>query len=299
MKTFERMAPESSLVHEVLKWGEAVLGDAGHQDPALETQALLCGLCHWTPTQLHLERQETLSAESMGLFIKQVWRRSRFEPVAYIQGKKNFYGRDFSVNSRVLIPRPETEILVEKVLAEAAKRENFEPRILDIGTGSGCISVTLAKELLKAEVLAIDISQPALMVAAGNARRHQVGNRVQVLQSDLYANLGQEKLGYFDIIVSNPPYVADEEMGRLETDLRNEPRGALCGGADGCAALSPLIQEAGKYLKKNGILALEIGAKQRTKVERIMREWGFRDIGTTQDYQGHDRVVIGQKNGSI
>jgi release factor glutamine methyltransferase len=216
-----------------------------------------------------------------------ILRRARHEPMQHILGTQEFYGRSFIVNRLVLIARPETEHLVEAVLAiRPAPR-----RLLDIGTGSGILAVTLALELPNASVTATDISAAALAVAQQNARALGATERVRFLQSDLFEGLREER---FDAIVSNPPYVATGE--RLEPQVRDyEPAAALYAGEDGLAIYRRLIPEAFEHLEPGGHLLLEIGHGQRDALNGLLAVAGFVEIGFVDDLQGIPRVVTAVK----
>jgi len=218
-------------------------------------------------------------------------RRLAGEPIQYITGECEFYGLPFRVNRDVLIPRPETEHLVEKVLELAP---NFErPRIVDVGTGSGAIAVALAYKLPAARVTATDISRAALNVARGNAERNEVAERIRFLESDLLGPVAGER---FEFVVSNPPYVADGDRETLAVEVRNyEPELALFAGANGMDVyrrLTPLAYEA---LVPGGFAVFEIGHGQAASIAELFEATGFSEIQFTKDLQGIDRVIAGRR----
>ncbi|HEX6772681.1 MAG TPA: peptide chain release factor N(5)-glutamine methyltransferase [Acidobacteriaceae bacterium] len=214
-------------------------------------------------------------------------RRVLHEPVQHIIGKQEFYGREFIVNRLVLIPRPETEHLVETVLGIDPARD----RILDVGTGSGILAITLALELPSATVTATDISTAALTVAQKNAEQLGAAERIRFMASDLFAALGEER---FDCIVSNPPYVAKGEA--LEPQVRDfEPATALFAGDDGLAIYRRLIPEAADHLEAGGHLLLEIGEGQREAVEFLLKQCGYEEIRFGSDLQRISRVARARK----
>lgn len=220
-------------------------------------------------------------------------RRAAGEPIQYILGAWDFYGREFLLTRDTLIPRPETEGLVERVI-DAWKREGrLRGSFLDAGTGSGAIAVTLALELSAASVLATDVSPGALRVARKNARRHGVAGRVVFLCADAFSAL---KCGdRFDVVVSNPPYVSEGEWSSLPAEVRNfEPPGALLAGADGLAVLRRLVAEAGEYLAPRGDLWCEIGASQGESVRRLP-SGSLKFAGIEKDLAGRDRVARWKK----
>lgn len=223
-------------------------------------------------------------------------RRSRHEPVAYITGQREFYGRPFRVTPAVLIPRPETELLVEVALERLLNRPGTSgerpARVVDIGTGSGCLAVTLALEHEHVTVTATDVSATALQVARANAVRHGVEDQITFREAALAGDLDQDA----DVIVSNPPYVAEADRDWLEADVRDfEPALALFGGGDGLAVIRSLVPAAWRALVPGGWLVLEIGATQRDAVSAFLDAQGFECIDTRQDLAGHPRVVVARR----
>jgi release factor glutamine methyltransferase len=222
-------------------------------------------------------------------------RRLNREPLAYITGQQEFWSLGFLVSGDVLVPRPETETLVERALKQLATINNREaPRILELGTGSGAIAVALASELPQAEIVATEIVPAALQIARRNASRNGVSNAIRFLQGDLFTALDQELEKDFDLILSNPPYVPRGEIAHLEAEVsRWEPRAALDGGVDGLDFYRRIIEEAPGYLRQGGAVAVEIGAAIGSLVLALFRNNpAYGDTGVHQDYSGRDRVVI-------
>jgi release factor glutamine methyltransferase len=214
-------------------------------------------------------------------------RREAREPVAYIRGVQAFYGRDFAVGPGVLIPRPETELLVEEGVAALAGRP--APAVLDIGTGSGCLAVTFALELPAATVVATDVSAEALTTAAGNARRLGVGTRVTFRHA---AGTGGES-GPFDLVVSNPPYIPERDRAGLQPEVRlHEPATALFAGGDGLDVLRAIATDARRALRPGGTFAVEIGVGQAAEAAAIVRRAGFVATRSHDDLQGIARVIV-------
>ncbi len=212
--------------------------------------------------------------------------RSQGIPLQYVLGETGFFGLRFKVDKRVLIPRPETELLVEAVIR---RTKICEPRILDIGSGSGCIAVSLAKSLPKARVTAVDISCQALELARENALINGVSERIDFIQSDLFPSGESE----FDIIVSNPPYICSQEIDKLSAEVRNEPRLALDGGNDGLDFYREIIPRAGGLLNNGGFLFLEIGWNQRKAIEGIIdKQNALRLEEVIKDYSGIERIMV-------
>lgn len=282
-------------VQDALKWGNERLSNS-FREPMIETRALLSGLLKMPLTQLFLKGGEELSKECIVLYQELIRRRHAKEPVAYLLREKNFMGLEMEVTPAVLIPRPETELLAQEALNIMGHERGV---LLDIGTGSGCLAVTLAQKLSQIEVFASDVSLQALKVARRNAERHNVQSKIRFFHSDLYRELGPEYKGHFDMIVSNPPYISTQEMTQLETDVIYEPELALHGGKDGMDVIRLLIQNAGLYLKTTGTLLVEIGSTQGAAVSRLFEQAGFSDVFIIKDFNQHDRIVKGRWNGSI
>ena len=215
-----------------------------------------------------------------------IQRRKNYEPLAYILNRKEFWSESFLVNRNTLIPRPETELMVEKIV-EVFK--NSEPFVLDIGTGSGCILISILKELKKAKGLGIDISKKALLVANKNACDPSIEGRVKFLHRSVNDKLNRK----FDLIVSNPPYICTHALKNLDKDIKYfEPKVALDGGKDGLDVIKKVIYKAKELLRKKGILAIEIGNKQYTKVSKILRINRFRKKHLISDYRRNIRCVV-------
>lgn len=232
-----------------------------------------------------------ISEENKILIRKYIVRRGKFrEPLQYILKEWEFYGRTFKVAEGVLIPRPDTEILAEQCIILMKDFEN--PKILDIGTGSGAISVTLAKELPNSEVLGLDISDEALKIAVENRELNGASN-LKFLKSDVFQHVKEKN---YDLIVSNPPYIPVEEYNELMPEVKQyEPRMALTDGGDGYYFYRKISEESMEYLKNGGYLAFEVGYNQGETVSQLMEKNGFRIEGRIADYAGIERVIIGRK----
>lgn len=232
-----------------------------------------------------------ISEENKNLIRKYIVRRGKYrEPLQYILKEWEFYGRTFKVAEGVLIPRPDTEILAEQCIILMKDFEN--PKILDIGTGSGAISVTLAKELPNSEVLGLDISDEALKIAVENRELNGASN-LKFLKSDVFQHVKEKN---YDLIVSNPPYIPVEEYNELMPEVKQyEPRMALTDGGDGYYFYRKISEESMKYLKNGGYLAFEVGYNQGETVSQLMEKNGFRIEARIADYAGIERVIIGRK----
>jgi release factor glutamine methyltransferase len=238
-----------------------------------------------------MDLERPLSKDELGTYRALIQRRLAFEPTQYLVGKKEFYGRTLFVDPRVLIPRPETELLVEAVTRLVPKEAS--PAVLDVCTGSGCIALSLAAERPFARVWATDISAEALEVARHNAEALGVSDRVRFVLGDLFAPLLGEEL--FDVIVSNPPYIPSEQLSSLQQEVQREPRLALDGGDDGLAVIRPLIAGAGPRLSPGGTLAIEIAEDQGALVKALFLAQGFVDVRVETDLERRDRMVFGQR----
>lgn len=232
-----------------------------------------------------------ISEENKNLIRKYIVRRGKYrEPLQYILKEWEFYGRTFKVAEGVLIPRPDTEILAEQCIILMKDFEN--PKILDIGTGSGAISITLAKELPNSEVLGLDISDEALKIAVENRELNGASN-LKFLKSDVFQHVKEKN---YDLIVSNPPYIPVEEYNELMPEVKQyEPRMALTDGGDGYYFYRKISEESMEYLKNGGYLAFEVGYNQGETVSQLMEKNGFRIEGRIADYAGIERVIIGRK----
>jgi release factor glutamine methyltransferase len=276
--------------------GVGFLRDAGIDSAQIDAEVLLRHVLGIERAQLYSALDEPLSAGDRLRFQEMLARRVRREPVAYITGRKEFWSLDFVVMPEVLIPRPETELLVEVALDRLKSIASRAPNILDLGTGSGIIAVCLAKERLQANILAVDIASSALEVARINARRHGVSERIGWIGGDLFAALGEEKR-LFDLIVSNPPYLRTGELSLLAPEISQwEPMTALDGGRDGIEYYRRIIGEAGQYLASGSSLVLEIGADMAPVVtELFARSGGYGPASVYQDYAGKSRVIAAIK----
>ncbi|MFA5363114.1 MAG: peptide chain release factor N(5)-glutamine methyltransferase [Candidatus Omnitrophota bacterium] len=271
-----------------------------------EAELVLTHVMHCDRTALFLKRNTVLNKSVSGRVSAILQRRVTGEPLAYILGTQEFMGFSFEVDPAVLIPRMETEILVETAVNYAAGAP--EPRgaglkILDVGTGSGNIAVSLARLLPGAVVDALDVSKDALSIARKNARLNKVEERIGFIHGDLFNPLrkipglqaGERPAGY-DLIISNPPYIPAGEIARLQPEVRREPRISLDGGKDGLDFYRRIINASPGYLKDGGLLLMEIGFGQREAVEMIFKESeNFEIAEIVKDYSGIERVVVAQK----
>jgi release factor glutamine methyltransferase len=276
-------------VLEVLRWTTGRFEERALDTPRLDAEVMIAAALGLPRVQLYVQFDRPLDATELGVIREHVRRRQAGESVAYIVGRKEFFGLDFAVDHRVLVPRPDTETLVDEALARLRARPSdaAPPRIADVGTGSGAIIVALGKHLPGALLFAIDISSDALEVARANAAHHAVA--VTFLDGDLTAPLGPH--GPFDLIVANLPYVRTSDLVGLPPEVRAEPIGALDGGTDGLDLVRRLVVQAPPLLAPGGALVLEIGAGQADQTVTLCQAAGFVDARSRRDLGAVDRVV--------
>lgn len=281
--------PHFTTVRDALAWAAPMLSAADVPSPRLDAEILLAHVLGWKRARLYAFPEFELTEAQREAFLAFVERRRRHEPVPYIVGHREFYGLDFVVDRRVLIPRPETELLVERALASAASLGTRELILADIGTGSGIVAISLAVHLPDATVYATDVSAEALEVAAVNATRHGVSERVHLLAGNLLDPLPEP----VHIIVTNLPYISTARVDSLASDVVDyEPRVALDGGTDGLQHVCNLLAQAGRWLLPGGVIWLEVGAYQGQKVVALAQQYfPTAQVELFQDYAGLDRDV--------
>ena len=288
---------EAPRLCDLLSQGVSRLASAGIDSARLDGEVLLAAALAMTREQLVIAARLPLSAAQVERFEALLLRRLRREPIAYITGRREFWSLEFEVTRAVLIPRQETERLVEAALLLGAKRVSHQPlRVLDIGTGSGAIAVSLAKEMATALIFASDISPAAVALAHGNAVRHRVADRMTLFCGDMLASLSEHS-ARFDLLVSNPPYIRNAVIDTLEPEVRDwEPRGALAGGADGFNFYRLIAAQAWRYLNPDGAVVLEIDAAMGCQVAALFEHVErYGEVAILQDYAGRDRVVVAKK----
>jgi release factor glutamine methyltransferase len=277
-----------SGMNHLLNWATPALREAGIESPQLDAEVLLAHSLGISRSELHARLDQPSQEAAEKDFRSFIARRLLHEPVAYITGHKEFYGLDMQVDRRVLIPRPETETLVEVALAIA--RQHHVTELAEVGVGSGAVAIALAVNLPETEIYATDSSAQALEVAEENCRRHDVWDRVHLAPGDLLNPL-PEPVG---IVVANLPYVAEEELDSLASDITEyEPLSALDGGPEGLDHIRRLLEQAGPWLKPPGMICLEIGAAQALGVNDLARKhFPAATVALVRDLSGLDRVVI-------
>lgn len=308
---------DAYTISKLIKKGMETLGEGEYNNPLLDSQLLLCHVLNVDKIYTYTHKDQVVDSQSVDKFLKLIDKRKSGYPIQYILGKQEFMGLDFYVKEGVLIPRPDTEILVENII-ELVKSKYFKDKelikIVDIGTGSGAITLSLAHYLENAHVYSIDISDTALQVAKENAKRLGLESKVTFIKGDLLNPLGELNIyNSIDIIVSNPPYIPTKDIAALQKEVAEyEPKLALDGGEDGLDFYRRIICESGKYLAPSGVLAFEIGCNQGNDVKNLMEDKGgdkgtfllsykeqgcsgkgVKDVKIIKDLAGHDRVVVG------
>ena len=271
-----------------------ILRKAGISEGRREAGSLLEQVINCDRTFIIGHPEHEITAEQLHCFRQCVARRAKGEPLQYITGRQAFFGLDFEVTKDVLIPRPETELLVETALSLIDDAEPA-PFICDVGTGSGCMAIALLHERPGAHAVAIDVSEAAIRVAQRNAARHAVSERIAFVASDCLSAIKEDK-PRFDLVVSNPPYVAASALAGLQREVRDhEPRVALAAGPDGLLIIQRLLAESGAFLEVGGYLLLEIGFDQGVSVGGLIARNGWKLLDIHQDLQGIPRIVALQK----
>jgi release factor glutamine methyltransferase len=278
-------------ISSVLNWLKSQLAEANVPSPRLDSEIIVAHTLNISRTALWTQNQRILSDSEIKMVKKYMERRLNREPISHICGHKEFWSLDFVVDENVLSPRPETEFLIETALNCIP---SHTAKILDLGTGSGAIAVTMAIEVAECKVLAIDIDSKALNIAKENSERHGVINRIEFICADLRTS---DWSGCFSLILSNPPYIKSEDIEKIMPEVRNyEPCKALDGGLTGLDFYRSIIPMAVDQLEENGFLILEIGHDQADEVTTLLNNFScYQNIKVIQDYSGYDRVIKAQK----
>lgn len=276
-------------VLQLINFGSKELKSKKILSHKLDSEIILSKVLDKRREEILIDFDNTVNLENINIFKSLIERRSMKEPIAYIFKEKEFWSKIFEVNKNTLVPRPETELMVDK-LTKIFKNKNIS--ILDVGTGSGCILISLLSELNFSHGVGIDISAKALIIAKNNAKKHKIVNNLKFVNR-CFTNYFTKK---FDLIVSNPPYILTKEINNLDEDIKKyEPKIALDGGNDGLDVIKKLIYKAKDTLKINGILALEIGNKQFNKVSNILVKKNFKIEHIIKDYNNNIRSLIARK----
>ena len=276
--------------HEILNQGSKILKLNKIKSHSLDSEILLSSLLNVDRSQLIINHNKIVKNNEKKNFFLLINRRKKNEPISYITGYKEFWNNNFKVDKNVLIPRPDTETIVEQVLSYLRPQSN--KKILDIGTGSGCIIISILKERKKCKGVGIDISKNAIKLAKYNAKIQHIKNRINFFHSDI-DNFLTDK---YDLIVSNPPYIKHHEINSLEKDIKNyEPRVALNGGIDGYSKIRLTIKKSSALIKKNGKLFLEIGSNQVMETLKILKFNGFFVNKIVKEIANKNRCVVSTK----
>lgn len=280
-------------VLEAIKLSTEYLSKKGIDSPRINAELLLADVIKCKRLDLYLSFDRPLAEEELNKYRELIKRRAGFEPLQYIIGKVEFYGLDLKVNPFVLIPRQETELLVENILNRISK--DAELNILDIGTGSGNIAIALANHLPNAQIIATDINAEALILAKENASKLNLSNRITFMQHDILTE-DMDKFPLFDLVVSNPPYVSLESFSSLQKEIKDfEPRTAVTDESDGLSFYRVIAQKAYLKIKSGGKLYFEIAQGQHDDVSDLMMKNNFSNIEVVKDYQNIERIISGEK----
>ncbi len=282
---------EPHTLKEILELSANHFAKHGLISPRLEAELLMGHILGLERIHLYVQFDRPLEEKELEEMRQLIRRRLQGEPLAYILGEKEFMSLPFYVDSRVLIPRPETEHLVEKALDLFSG--DGEVTLVDLGAGSGAIAVSLAYYLPRSSVLALDINPEILEIARKNALRNGVEGRIRFILGDLLEPIREE--GPVDGILSNPPYIPTAQLEEVSPEVKAQPRGALDGGSDGLRYYHRIAREAYPLLRQGGYLGLEVGAGQDEAVGSILQDQGFIDVNVEKDYSGHKRCVWGKK----
>ncbi len=277
-------------IKELLKRSDQFLAERGIESSRLDVEVLMADLLDMERINLYVKYDYPLKSNEIDTYREMIKKRAQRIPVAYITEKKEFMSLEFKIEEGVLIPRPDTENLVETVIEYCRQNELQSPQIIDVGTGSGAIAVSLAHYLSEAKVVGVDLSPEALKVARQNMEKHELSERMSILKSDLLAEFIKREIDGVDIIVSNPPYISKSEMEELPPEVKKEPKKALEAGEDGLDYYRRLIPEAEKVLKKGGKIFLEIGYQQAEAVTDLFAE-NWSEVEVKKDYSENDRIV--------
>ena len=279
---------------KVIEWSTGFLRDKGIESPKTEVEILLAHALEVRRIELYVQFERVLDNKELGRFKELLLRRAKREPTAYILGMREFYGIEFDVDRRALIPRPETEHLVDLVVKSL--KGVSEPMVCDLCTGCGNVAISVAKTVESARVVATDISSDALALAKQNVKKHELAKRILLTSGDLFEAVEERFRGRFDVIASNPPYVEEPYREKLEPEVaEHEPANALFAGAKGLNVIKRLVADAEAWLKPGGKLVFEIGRGQSEPVGELLNRSGYEEVEFERDYAGIDRVASARK----
>ena len=282
----------------LINWTSQYFSENGIENPRLDAEVLLAHSLRTNRLRLYLNYDKPILKGELREYKKLIKRRTRREPLQYITGYQEFWSLNLKVTKGVLIPRPETEILVEEALKTFPQNESFDKtiNILELGTGSGAVAIALAKELQRGSIVATDISDIAIKTARENAKVHGLEEQITFLKGSLFEPV-RERIGTFNLVISNPPYIPIEDFRDIQPEVRDfEPRISLNGGKEGLKFYRQILSQIGRYLAKDGWVILELGKGQAEKVTRLIELTGeFNPTSIVKDFSGIERVVKAQK----
>lgn len=285
--------PKLYTVLEILQLSSDYLEKKGIESPRVNAELLLADILKCKRLDLYLKFDQPLKESELNIYREYLSRRANFEPYQYIIGKAEFYGRNFNVNPNVLIPRPETELLIEEVIKISKSKTN--PTILDIGTGSGNIPITLVLESHDFELTSIDVSDKAILTAKENSKFFEIEEKIDFVVLDFLSEKIYSMNKKFDIIVSNPPYVSLDDYQTVQKEILNfEPKDAVTDNGDGYKFYKRIAEVGKKLLNSNGIIICEIAKGQSQNIEKLFLEFNYSSIKFIKDYQDIDRIVIAE-----
>jgi release factor glutamine methyltransferase len=276
-------------ITELLQKGEQSIHSS--ESARLDAEILFCDVMQFSRSRIYSHPEQAVPEDKSVLFQSLIEQRQQGHPIAHLTGKKEFWSLELTVNKDTLIPRPETELLVETALQMIPENAAFN--ILDLGTGSGAIAIAIASERPDCKIVATDINKNALSIAKENAETHQIEN-IQFFLSDWYKNIPSQS---FDLIVSNPPYIKQDDEHLSQGDVRFEPELALVSGVDGMQAINIILESAKHYLASNACLLIEHGYDQKPLVQEAFLKHDFKQLKTFQDLSGQDRITLGYNHG--
>ncbi len=277
-------------IKEILNRTDEFLSERGIESSRLDAEVLLADLLDIERINLYVKFDYPLKSSELEEYRERITKRAQRIPAAYIIGRKEFMSLEFDITEDVLIPRPETENMVEEIISYCRDNELQDAHIIDIGTGSGAVAVSLAHYLPETKVVGVDISKNAVKIARKNAEKFELEERLSIVNSDLLQGFIKRDISGIDIIVSNPPYISDSEMEELPPEVKKEPERALRAGKEGLDFYKKLIPQAAQVLKDGGKIFLEIGSSQAEAVQALFAG-NWQDIKVIKDYADHDRIV--------
>ncbi|WP_440936488.1 peptide chain release factor N(5)-glutamine methyltransferase [Candidatus Pelagibacter sp.] len=276
-------------IQNALKKGQSILLDNNILSAKLDSEILMSQAIRKNKEFIILNLNKEIKKKDLDYFDNLIQERAKSKPIAQIIEKKDFWKYEFIVNDNVLIPRPDTEILIEQALKLVKNKNRLQ--ILDIGIGSGCILMSILKEKKNFIGTGIDISNKSLQISVVNGQKLRINNRLRLIKS----NIDNFNTGKYDLIVSNPPYIKKSNLKCLEKDIGFEPKQALDGGLDGLSEIRKVINKSSELIKRNGHFIIEIGFDQKNKVKKILRDKGFYIKKTVKDLSNHDRCIVSIK----